>query len=149
MRQYSVLNKALLAIVISFISFSAKAQQTYPVKEGDKVRYNMQIDIRDAYLSGICILSQQGNTVVSSIVNEFGVSMMDFTYNPAKDKVKIRNIIKKLNRWYIKLVLKRDIKAMLQVMRDGGNEYYDEKYKIRYTFSLNNDFEEQSIHDTE
>lgn len=111
------------------------AQKVYPEIDGDKVRYNMQIDIKKAYISGICILGKQESCIVSSIVNEFGVSIMDFSYNPLKKKVKIHSITKKLDRWYIKRILKKDLRSMLEVMQTGGNEYLDSRYNIKYTFS--------------
>ena len=117
------------------------AQKAFPEINGDKVRYNIQIDIKKVYLSGVCILVRQDDKIVSSIVNEFGVSLMDFSYDPFKEKVKIHSITKKLDRWYIKRILKKDIKSMLKIMQAGGNEYLDSKYKIKYTFSVNDDIE--------
>lgn len=140
------LNRLFVILILSLLPLISMAQKVYPERNGDKVRYNIQIDFKKAYLSGVCILSQQEDGIVSSIVNEFGVSIMDFSYNPLKKKVKIHHITQKLNRWYIKRVLKKDIRSMLEVMQAGGNEYIDNKYHIKYLFSLNNDLEGQPIY---
>ena len=70
----------------------------------------------------------------ASVVNEFGLSAMDFEYNPQKDKVKIINIIKKLDHWYIKRVLKRDLRILLHNLEHGIYKHENAKYEITYTF---------------
>lgn len=135
------LNRIFILLFLQLFPLFSMAQKAFPEINGDKVRYNIQIDIKKVYLSGVCILGRQDDKIVSSIVNEFGVSLMDFSYDPFKEKVKIHSITKKLDRWYIKRILKKDIKSMLKVMQAGGNEYLDSKYKIKYTFSVNDDIE--------
>ena len=142
MHLFTLLNKLLISISLCVFPLISKAQSIYPENDGDKVRYNIQIDIRKSYVSGICILLNNNNNIVSCIVNEFGISLMDFTYDGKKEKIRIHNIANKLNRWYVKRVIKKDLKEVLEVMRKGGKEYYNEKYEIKYTFSLNNGFTE-------
>ena len=116
---------------------SIMAQLTYPANEGDKVRYNLQVEIRDSFLSGICIMVNNDGIIASSIVNEFGISLMDFIYSEQKDKVKLCNMIKPLDRWYVKRLLKRSLRGMLKAMKSGDTEYIDEKNRIKYVFTLN------------
>ena len=118
---------------------SIMAQLTYPANEGDKVRYNLQVEIRDSFLSGICIMVNNDGIIASSIVNEFGISLMDFIYSEQKDKVKLCNMIKPLDRWYVKRLLKRSLRGMLKAMKSGDTEYIDEKNRIKYVFTLNNE----------
>lgn len=149
MNRYILIIRTFIILILSSFPYFLMAQKVYPVINEEKVRYNIQIDIKKAYLSGICILGKKDSSIVSSIVNEFGVSLMDFSYNPLNKKVKIHSITKKLDRWYIKRILKKDIRLMLEVMQAGGNEYINGKYKIKYTFTLNNDFEGQPIYNNE
>lgn len=118
---------------------SIMAQLTYPANEGDKVRYNLQVEIRNSFLSGICIMVNNDGIIASSIVNEFGISLMDFIYSEQKDKVKLCNMIKPLDRWYVKRLLKRSLRGMLKAMKSGDTEYIDEKNRIKYVFTLNNE----------
>lgn len=118
---------------------SIMAQLTYPTNEGDKVRYNLQVEIRNSFLSGICIMVNNDGIIASSIVNEFGISLMDFIYSEQKDKVKLCNMIKPLDRWYVKRLLKRSLRGMLKAMKSGDTEYIDEKNRIKYVFTLNNE----------
>ena len=128
-----------MSIFLLIVPILTMAQSTYPVNDGDKVHYNLQIEIRESCLSGICIMVNNEGTIASSIINEFGISLIDFTYSEKKNKIKIHSIIKPLNRWYIKRFIKRSLKKMINVMKSGGTEYIDNKNKIRYFFTLNND----------
>lgn len=111
----------------------AKAQ-TLPSSEGDRARYSVQIDVKKAYISGICGMLFEDGKLKASVVNEFGFSAMDFEYDPQKDKVKIINIVKKLDHWYIKRVLKRDLRILIHNLRQGICKHENTKYEITYNF---------------
>jgi len=138
------MQRFLLSISILCITLlaapAARAQNTFPATEGEKVRYSVQIDFGKAYLSGIGIMAYVDGEVLGSVFNEFGVSALSFSYNPQKDKVKILSIIGKLNKWYIRGVVKKDMKKVIAVLREGGTTYTNQKYHITYTFQqLKND----------
>lgn len=111
----------------------AKAQ-TLPSSEGDRARYSVQIDVKKAYISGICGMLFEDGKLKASVVNEFGFSAMDFEYDPQKDKAKIINIVKKLDHWYIKRVLKRDLRILIHNLRMGIYKHENTKYEITYNF---------------
>ncbi|MCR5313175.1 MAG: hypothetical protein K6E54_05965 [Bacteroidaceae bacterium] len=111
------------------------AQNIFPASEGERARYAMQIDFKKAYVSGICIIVNDGDILKASVVNEFGVSALSFTYNVKKDKVKILSVIGKMNRWYVKRVLKRDLREVIHQMQSGGDRYENRKLHLTYTFS--------------
>lgn len=112
----------------------AQEGTAFPRAEGERARYNVQIDFKKAYLSGVCLFLQEDGLIKASMVNEFGVSALDFTYDPKKKKVKIHHVIAQMNKWYIKRVLKRDLKQVMTLLPKGQNTYEDTKYHIRYTF---------------
>ena len=124
----------------------AMAQTWFPANEGDKVRYNAVIEMKKGYMSGICILLNDGGVVKGSLFNEFGISALDFTYQPDKQKVKLLSVIKMLDKWYIKRVLRKDLVQLMTKLRQGAGEYKDEKYKINYKFTLLE--EKQETNDT-
>ena len=136
----SLLKTALCCIIgivaLLCVSGNATAQElTFPT-DSCNVTYNMQIDIRNGYVSGFCMLVKEDNIVKSSIVNEFGVSIIDFTYDTKKDKVKLKYVMKALNKWYIKRVLKKDLKQIMHIMQQGGNEHNNTAHNLHYKFSL-------------
>ena len=125
----------LLLISLLCATLYAHAQVLFPQKEGDRSRYTAYIEMPKAYISGICIIAYRGGQINGSIFNEFGISAMDFSYFPEKDKVKLHNVISILNRWYIKMTLRKDLKKLIHVLQDGKNEYVNEKRHIRYLFT--------------
>ena len=129
-----MLSKRFICLLsFAFYLLLAKAQ-TLPSDEGERARYSVQIDVKKAYISGICGMLFEDGKLKASVVNEFGLSAMDFEYNPQKDKVKIINVIKKLDHWYIKRVLKRDLRILLHNLEQGIYKHENVKYEITYTF---------------
>lgn len=92
-------------------------------------------------LSGICILLCSGDTVKASIVNNFGATLIDYSYDTKKSKIKLHYVFEKLNKWYIRRVLKRNLKKIMLAMRSGESSYKDVRHKLSYTFILNHDIE--------
>lgn len=113
---------------------------------GESIRYSTQISFRGNGVSGITILKLRDDGIlVGSLVNEFGIKAMDFTYSPAKGKVKLLNVISFMNKWYIRKVLQQDLSFMLgnsqsvekkrralTVESDGGLVLANRNYNINY-----------------
>lgn len=129
-----------LALVL-LVSGMANAQQLFPAHAGEKVRSRVMIEMPESYLSGVCILYMDSVEVKGSIFNEFGVSAIDFSYLPSKDKVKLHHVMKMMDKWYIRRVLRKDLVALIHNLREGKNEYADSKYKLRFRFSPMKDTE--------
>lgn len=109
---------------------------SYPISDGIKVRYEATIEMKKGYLSGICVLFNDAGIIKGSLFNEFGISAIDFSYDPKLRKVKLYNVIQMMNKWYIKRVLRNDLALLMQNLEQGIGEYRDEKYKINYKFSV-------------
>lgn len=134
-----LLRTNLLALVLC-MALNCAASTAYPAAEGDRVRYDFMIEMPKAYVSGILIMARtEPDRVDASLVNEFGFSLLDFSYDEKKDKVKLVNVTKKLDKWYIKRTLRSDLRQVMRLMREGGDRYVDKKHKITYTFTPLND----------
>lgn len=111
------------------------------------------VEMRGADLSGILIVKKREGVMVGTLVNEFGIKAFDFELNSnvkgrlgSGKRVKLIDVVKFMDRWYIRRVLRRDIDYMLSfpnVQRDCGIEVAvdgrnvivkDLKYRINYTF---------------
>lgn len=103
--------------------------------DGSTGEYKAGIEVRDSYISGIAVLSCSNDTVTGCILNEFGVSVMSFRYYGLRQKVRILDIQKRMDKWYIRRVLRKDILQLMNRMKDGGSEYLDEKHRIRIKFA--------------
>lgn len=108
------------------------AQSLLPEQEGQRARFSAYIEIRDAYLSGGCMLLNDGNLLKGAVFNDFGISYFDFSYHFLKEKVKLHDVQKMMNKWYLKKILKKDLKALIHNMREGLPEYRDEKYRLYF-----------------
>lgn len=115
--------------------------------------YRVSIDARGKEITGICAMSQENGCTMGTIVNEFGVKALDFTYNGKK--AKLQNVFPPINKWYIKKVLRKDIAFLLENINAKGNRQKgkrtitfgndgeivmkNERYNITYTFNPLND----------
>lgn len=79
----STLLYSLLISCLSSVLFPStlKAQALYPLSEGDRVELMSSIDMGKGYISGVCMLLKNGQTIKGGVFNEFGVSAINFTYN--------------------------------------------------------------------
>lgn len=115
----------------------------FPDTVGAKVKYSATIEMQKGYISGICVLLRDAECVKGCLFNEFGISALDFVYFPDKHKVKLVSVIKMLNKWYIKKVLKTDMAKVLEQLREGKTTYRNERFKIDYNFTLLEDDTEE------
>lgn len=113
----------------------AAAQSTFPSAEGERARYTAVVEMPRGYISGVCILLREGGDVKGCLFNEFGLSAIDFTYNIKKDKVKLHSVMAMFDKWYIRRVLRRDLRELAHRLQKGETTYRDEKYKIDYRFT--------------
>ncbi len=97
--------------------------------------YMAEIDVAGSYVSGIAVLSCSNDTVTGCVFNEFGVSVVSFQYYNKRNKVKILDLLKRMDKWYIRRVLRKDILGLIREMQEGKNEYYDSKYRILLKFT--------------
>lgn len=112
------------------------AQSTFPETEGRRIRYAASIEMPKAYLSGICVLLREGDVVRGSLVNEFGVTALDFTYHPESQKVKLHHVIKIMDKWYIRRVLRKDLAQLMLRLQQGETTYRNERHNITYQLKL-------------
>ena len=60
-------------------------------------RYTFQIETDKAFVSGLLLANESEDVINGSMINEFGVSAIDFTYSKRKQKVKLLNVVSFLN----------------------------------------------------
>ena len=131
--------RVLLFLAILLCANSLSAQKLLPVGEGERKQFSAYIEMPRGYVSGICILLRDGQQIKGSIFNEFGISAIDFSYDEQRDKVKLYEVVKMLNRWYIKRVIRRDLRELIHQMQQGKPEYTDIKHNISFKLSPLND----------
>lgn len=116
------------------LPISVQAQTTFPSAEGERAKYAAYIEMPKAYVSGICVLLQEDGLIKGSLFNEFGITALDFTYNPQRDKIKLHSVMKMMDKWYIRKVLKKDLRQVMKTLKEGQTEYTNLRRHIVYRF---------------
>ena len=142
LRSLKLISLLLILMSCHNLGFSQNLDFAYPDSVGQRVRYEIIIEMPKAYLSGLMIMHKPTEEHIdASVINEFGISLMDLSYDEKKNKVKIHSVTNKMNKWYIKRVLSNDFKNIFKAMREGAHEYLNSKRKIKYSFQPANETE--------
>lgn len=108
---------------------------SYPAADGGRTECNAMIEMPKGSVSGICVLLHDGDTIKGAVINEFGITTLSFHYLIKKDKVKLKDVVAMLDKWYIRRVVARDLRRLLHALRDGTPQYTDGRYHITYSLS--------------
>lgn len=81
--------------------------------------YGVTISARGAEITGVCIVKTDAEGSRGAIVNEFGIHALDFTVTADRRKVKLLNVLPMMNRWYVKRVVKKDLRMLFNATTDG------------------------------
>ena len=120
-----------ISLLLSVLTSRLYAQTTFPA-DGENIRFTAYIEMEKGYVSGICILHRDGDTVHGSLFNEFGITALDFTYRLERKKVKLHTVMPMMNKWYIRKVLKKDLRQLMTGLQNGETTWKDERYHIEY-----------------
>lgn len=113
---------------------------------------DFSISTERADISGMLITRRDSDgNVAGSLINEFGFSALDFNYSTANRKLKLISITDFLDKWYIRRVLKEDLRHCLNMLlgiddkptghhhiateEDGHMTLVNSKRKLTYRFS--------------
>lgn len=158
------MQRFLLLISLIFYLFSissniARAQESVVVNQkplldslGVKEKYATTIELPNGYLSGISVIKRETLCYRGVLFNEFGITALEFTYDPYKKKIRFAQLIAMLNKWYIRRLLKKDLPYVMENLFRGISTYKNEKYHIIYQFSLMDNKPEvigEDTHETE
>ena len=101
MRKYLLLISILL---LSLASLTVQAQDSLIVQQaplsdsiGCKTRYATTIELSKGYLSGITIMVREADVYHGVLFNEFGITALEFTYQPQTKKVELIEVIAMLD----------------------------------------------------
>ena len=123
-----------VSLIVLLFSIQVYGQGTLP-PAGERQQYTIYIEMPKAYLSGVGILKNDGTRIVGSLFNEFGLSALDFTYDPVGGKVKLLHAMPMLDKWYIRKTLRKDLRRLFERMSQGIDTYTNERRHILYRFT--------------
>ena len=92
--------------------FAVSAQTSYPLLLAGEERasWNFSLERGTTTVTGICMARQTEDGLVGSVVNEFGIHFFDFVCQ--NNRVKVRNVFAPMNKWYIRRVLRSDLRLL-------------------------------------
>jgi|SRR5574344_185377 hypothetical protein len=144
----------LISLLLLFTDAYAAPLKKGPVfnfTNGEKVEYGIILQFRDVQITGLCIMKLTEGNVAGSVINEFGIKAFDFVYLKDKNKIILSNMIKYLDKWYIRSVIRRDWlflmnagteegkrvvrRRELLLTEEGNIELKNNKHKLSYTFN--------------
>ena len=144
----NVLMRSFLLSISMLVCSVALWAQTPLLQISGKRNYRVTIAARGAELTGICIIKTDTTGSRGAVVNEFGIHALDFTLSPDRKKVKLLNVMPAMNRWYIKRVVRGDLKFLfgatqnpqrkgkrtVTVDADSTLTLVNSKYGLKYSF---------------
>ena len=111
--------------------------------------YRLHMQARNANLDGVMAIKLIDGSIKGVVVNDFGIKAFAFSISPNRKKVNLQDVIPMLNHWYIKRVLKNDLKLLfnatystlessnkktqITILDDGTIKMTNHKYNIVYT----------------
>ncbi len=120
--------------VLLLASTDVRGQGLYPSREGETVRAEASIEMRGGVtVSGIAVMKRQGEVVVGSLFNEFGITALGFRYLEDRDKLELTTVMSMLERRAVRRVVRRDVERWLRLLRRGEAVYVDSRRGITYT----------------
>lgn len=132
-----MMHRRLIIFILGFLIPLLSAAQS------SNSRYTVNIEIGNAYVSGICIMHEQEDAVTVSIMNEFGISALSYRYdrNRDRDRIKIISMVRQLRKPGMKRVLKSDLKVIMKsISKSESLTHENRRYNINYHFApLNNE----------
>lgn len=154
------LSRILISLFLSLVGIAVAGARTPDVE-----RRAFEIELERGHISGILVTRADDSRIVGTMVNEFGVTALSFVYHRSKDKIELMDVLKMLDKWYIKKVLRNDLKYCVRILNgmpvknnrnyivesvDGKVSVTNSKRKIRYSFEIieadtENETTEQSI----
>ena len=108
----------LLSSLLLMAVVAVAADYLLPLDEG-RQQYGVSITARGAEITGVCIVKTDSEGSRGAIVNEFGIHALDFMVSADRRKVKLLNVIAMMDRWYVRRVVKKDLRTLFNATADG------------------------------
>lgn len=136
MPRYSTwIRVVLLVLMPVLLPLVAAGQGLLPSADGQECLYNVRIEMEKGGMTGVCMMLRDSTGLHGSVVNEFGVGLMSFSYTFGSDKVRLHSVFGKMDKWYIRRTLRRDLRRLLHAMGDGRATYRNGRRGIGYSFT--------------
>ena len=105
MKVFSLFRNSLPLLLAILCLSTVYAQTPAACDSVGPLRRQFQIEMPKGGVSGIFISRDSGNEIRGGMINEFGISVLGFSYSKRNGKVKLTDVASFLDKWYIRRVL--------------------------------------------
>lgn len=143
------MKRCLLLISLLWVTSSISAQYSLlgqPVYDAPLL-YRADFSFQGKAIGGLCILKHDGEKILGSVVNEFGIKAFDFTFFTESQKVRLHHVVDFMDKWYICKVIRKDLAFLFSAREslenrnrkvlfhdDGSVQLENKRYQIIYKF---------------
>lgn len=149
MKRYILLISLWTCLLVTFAQEKNSADSAYIVSLPIKSQYEVLISHDTMGISGVCLIKQVGEEWHGTFGNEFGITAFDFTISADRHHVQLLHVMSKLNKWYIKKVIRHDLEFLFEatdsskkgrkqeivIDQQGVIELQNHSFNISYRFS--------------
>ena len=114
------MRRCLLLCSLLIILVTGAYGQNYLLPLAGRQQYSVTIVARGAEISGVCMTKTDDVGTRGAIVNEFGFHALDFMVSADRRKVKLLNVMPMMDRWYIRRILRKDLRLLFGATMTGG-----------------------------
>ena len=93
--------KRCLLLISLFLATSAiRAQNSLLSQSADDapLLYRADFSFQGKAIGGLCILKHDGDKILGSVVNEFGIKAFDFTFFTESQKVRLHHVVEFMDK---------------------------------------------------
>ena len=113
------MRRYLALVSVMCITLCSMAQShVLQVPDTGRLELRTSINVHDNQLSGITIIKQVDGCVKGIMMNEFGIKVLAFELSRNRNKIKLTDVVALMNHWWIKRIVKSDIKYLFNVTTD-------------------------------
>lgn len=130
-----------LALISSiYLLISCAGSKPLAMTQGQISQYKVMLEMpSNVQMSGIAMIRTHHGRSLGTMVNEFGIKILDFEINGTK--CRLSNVIGPLDRWYIRQVVAMDLARIFgsdsKAQQDpDGLSYENKKRDIKYKFTI-------------
>ena len=104
----------------SIVAPAPSGSPSYLLPLDARQQFHVTIEARGAEITGICVVKPlDDGSFRGAIVNEFGVHALDFSVTADRRRVRLHNVAPMLNRWYLKRILRKDLRLLFTATQEG------------------------------
>lgn len=120
MKRFLPLISLSVLLLLIPVGLTAGNRYALPLPEGERCDFRVSIHFRgNRSLTGIMAIRNNGESIVGTFINEFGIKAFDFKADGRRHKVRLLNVSTAIESRAVRCILRRDIGRLLRTQTDS------------------------------